>query len=102
MDSLAEIVKREIGWYAAGDTDLKMYVLFNEADQVYAVNRVIPSRRWPTDVVMLARIVGDYVIIEDDRTDKPFEDRLTAAGIPRAKIVLAYAGEILPDTQPQP
>lgn len=48
---------------------------------------------------MLARIVGDTVIIEEDRTDKPLEERLIAAGVPREKIICAYAGDPYPDIQ---
>ncbi|GIK67262.1 MAG: hypothetical protein BroJett018_50560 [Chloroflexota bacterium] len=45
----------------------------------------------------MARIKGDYIIIEDDRTDKPLVKRLVAAGIPRERIILAYANEPLPN-----
>ncbi len=48
-------------------------------------------------MVVLARVVGDYVIVEEDLTDRPLVDRLVAAGIPREKIILAYAGEPLSD-----
>jgi hypothetical protein len=42
--------------------------------------------------------VGDYVVIEEDSTDKPLVDALMVNGdVPREKIVLAYRGEVLPD-----
>lgn len=100
MASLTEIVKQEIAWYAAGGLDAKSYLLANEVEQVYAVNvvsRTTPKPQWPADVVVIARIAGELVIIEEDRTDKPLVDRLVAASIPRDKIILAYAGEPLPD-----
>lgn len=98
MDKLADIVKNEMAWYTGKQPDLQLHLLTNELDRVYAVNRVIPSRRWPTEVVIMAHVIGDYIIIDDDRTDKPLVDRLVAAGVPREKIVLAYGGEALPDT----
>lgn len=100
MSTLAEIVKQEIKWYAAGGFDSDAFVLTNDDQQIYAVNSVVetPEVEYPTDVIMMARVVGDYVVILDDRTDKPFEKRLMAAGIPREKIILAYAGEKLPDS----
>lgn len=101
MATLTEIVKRELAWYASSGFNSKSYLLVNDAEQVYAVNVIIRNskRQFPTNVVMVVRVIGDYVIVEDDRTDKPFEDRLMAAGIPREKIILAYAGEPLPDLQ---
>lgn len=47
-----------------------------------------------TDVSILARIVGQRVIIERDVTNKPLVDALMQAGVPREQIVLAYAGEM--------
>lgn len=101
MATLIETVKQELAWYASSGFNSKSYLLINDADQVYAVNVVIrkSSRPFPTNVVMMVRVVGDTVIVEDDRTDRPFEDRLMAAGVPREKIILAYAGEPVPDLQ---
>lgn len=47
---------------------------------------------------LFVRIVADTIIIEVDQNSKPLVDALIQAGIPREKIVLAYAGEIIPDT----
>jgi hypothetical protein len=45
----------------------------------------------------MARVVGDSIVIEVDTTDKPLVDALTGnQNIPREKIILAYAGEIVP------
>lgn len=55
------------------------------------------AKRRPSHVVVMARIEGDYVIIEADRTDKPLVERLIDAGIPREKIIEYYAGEPLPE-----
>lgn len=100
METLADILKREMAWYTSGGFDLEAYLLSNDAQQVYSVNIVstaYPKPQWPADVVVMARIKGDYIIIEDDRTDKPLVKRLVAAGIPRERIILAYANEPLPN-----
>jgi hypothetical protein len=36
-------------------------------------------------------------VIDDDRHSNPFYEALMQAGIPRDQIVLAYAGEPVPD-----
>jgi hypothetical protein len=101
MASLDEIVKKELAWYASSGFNSKSYLLMNDPEHIYGVTVIVrqAKRQFPTDVVMLVRVVGDYVVVEDDRTDKPFEDRLMAAGIPREKIILAYAGEPIPELQ---
>jgi hypothetical protein len=47
-------------------------------------------------VVVLARIVDDFVIIDEDTTDRPLWQELVQAGIPRERIICLYAGEELP------
>ena len=49
------------------------------------------------DASLIARIVDDCIIIEHDQNDKPLVDALVQAGIPRAQIILAYAGEPIPE-----
>ena len=41
----------------------------------------------------MTRIEGDHIIIEADTTDRPLDDALVAAGVPRSQIVLAYRDE---------
>jgi hypothetical protein len=43
--------------------------------------------------VVMLRIANGLVIIDMDQTNKPLVDALTQAGVPREKIILAYAGE---------
>ncbi|MCC7450458.1 MAG: XisI protein [Anaerolineae bacterium] len=94
MDQLKEIVKSEVAWYASGGFNVKTYFFPKEDEQVYAVVAVDwPVRHYPASVVVLARIEGDMVIIEEDTTDRPLVDSLVHAGIPREKIIRAYAGE---------
>jgi hypothetical protein len=42
-----------------------------------------PERKRPAGVVVMARVVGDWVIIEEDRIDRPLVNSLLQAGIPR-------------------
>lgn len=96
MDQLDEIVKKTVFWYAAGGTNLQTFPLANEERHTYAVTIIdTPVRRRPAGVVVMARVAGDKVIIEEDVTDRPLVDALVANGVPREKIVLAYAGETL-------
>ena len=92
MDSLVSLVKEVVFSYASGGLNLKTFALSNEEQGVYGVNVIDwPKRHRSAGVVVLARVEGDHVIIEEDLTDRPLVDALVAAGIPREQIVLKYA-----------
>jgi hypothetical protein len=94
MASLNEIVKEVVFSYASGGLNLRTYPLSNEEQQTYAVNVIDwPERHRPAAVVVLARVEGDQVIIEEDLTDRPLVEALISAGVPRDRIVLKYAEE---------
>ncbi|MDQ7028108.1 MAG: element excision factor XisI family protein [Anaerolineae bacterium] len=46
---------------------------------------------------LIVRVVGDKIVIDDDRNSDPFYEALMQAGIAREQIILAYAGEPVPD-----
>jgi len=92
MASLASTVKEVVFSYASGGLNLRTFALSNEEQGVYGVNVIDwPERHRAAGVVVLARVEGEQVIIEEDLTDRPLVDALVAAGIPRERIVLKYA-----------
>lgn len=50
-------------------------------------------------IMMMAHIEGDYIVIDADNTDRPLYEGLMQAGIPREKIIFAYAGERVPTSE---
>lgn len=97
--SIREVVKREVEDYARGGWfQAEGYAVSDDVRQIYTVI-VVPDlpRPFPARVVVMARIVGDYVVIDEDTTDRPLFDELERAGIPRERIVLLYAGQTLPE-----
>jgi hypothetical protein len=100
LDALSQIVRREVQLYLANSDTSKFYSFLDDAQKLYAVVSVphLP-RPWPSRVVVMAQVVGDKVIIIEDNTDKPLVDALMVnGGVPREKIILAYAGEAVPTT----
>ncbi len=94
MDSLAKTVKEHVLWYAGGGFNLKTFPMVNEEQQAYSVIVTdVPTHKRPVSIAVMARVMGDTVIIEEDTTDKPLVERLVQSGIPREKIILAYKGE---------
>src|SRR5215213_3469225 len=98
--TLVEITKREVRLYAATSDDAVFYPILDDSNQTYAVVVLEhdPSLR-PAWVLVMARVDGGRIIIEEDATlEKHLVDALVLnGGIPRDKIVLAYK-EILTTT----
>jgi hypothetical protein len=98
--NLTQIVREEVEKYAGSGrgANIILFPLLDDEHKIYGVNAVdYPTRRETAGVVVLARIVGEQVVIEEDMTDKPLIDALLQRGVPRSQIVLAYDGEPLPD-----
>jgi len=98
---LADITRREVQKYVGRTPDASMYSLLDDKQQRYGVIIVPESAsERPAYVAVMARIVGDYVVIDEDGTvDKPlYQALMVNGGIPRNRLILAYKGEQLPDT----
>lgn len=99
MDTLTQILKEEVSAYAGNGrgANILLFPILDDVHRIYAVNAVdYPTREDVALVIVLARVVGDSIVIEEDTTDKKLVDALLKRGIPRQKIILAYAGESFP------
>ena len=99
IDHLTDIVQREVMAYHGPAFKAKTYYFEDFANQAFTVI-IVPDYQYPrkskTTVTVMAHIVGNSVVIDEDITDRPLYEELIAAGIPREQIILAYAGETLP------
>lgn len=96
MDALQTTLRNAVFSYATGGINLRLFRLEFPAEKTYAINVIdTPKRFSPAGVVVLARIEGDTVVIEEDLTDRPLVDKLVEMGVPREKIILAYVGEAI-------
>lgn len=92
---LCRATRQEVERYVGFSPQANLYPLLDDTHQTYAVV-IVPHwpRQLPTEIVVMARVIGDQIVIEEETTDKPLVDALMVnAGIPRQQIVLAYAGE---------
>ena len=92
------ITRREVERYVGHSDESNLYFLADDQQGVYTVIDVPPApHQYPTEIVVMARVMGDTVVIDEDTTDKPLVEALMVnAHIPREKIVLAYQGEAIP------
>jgi hypothetical protein len=100
-EQLVEITRREVERYAAYSFTSESYTLLDEGQKRYAVVDVpnLP-RPYSSQIVVMAQVMGEKVIIIEDITDKPLYEALMVNGkVPRQQIVLVYAGETVEETQ---
>jgi len=99
IPTLADIAKREEQLYTATSDDAIFRPIMDDLNQTYAVVVLErdPALR-PAWVLVMARVEGDCIIIEEDATlEKHLVDALVMnGGIPREKIILAYQETALP------
>lgn len=98
MDTLKQIVRKVVSGYAGRALNGYSYLTQSEDGSVLTVVDVANAPKHSSGVSLVVRIVADKVIIERDRNDKPLVDALIQAGIAREQIVLAYAGEAVPQS----
>src|SRR5258708_7243741 len=98
MDSLRQTVKQVVTGYAGKVLNGYSYFTHNDDESVFTVVVVARSNgKHVSGVSLVVRVVSDLVIVERDQNDKIVKDALLQAGIPRSQIILAYAGEPVPE-----
>jgi hypothetical protein len=96
MAGLADLTRAEVEKYASNGlgANVKLFFMADDVRQSYAVLAIdYPKRKQEAMIVVMARVVGDTVVIDEDNTDKPLIDALLQQGVPRGQIVRLYAGE---------
>lgn len=89
--TLAEILRQEVASYATQSYqgDERLYFTENPTQLVYCVVAPYHQAFGKADLVIMARIVNDQIIIDMDKTSKPLYEALRSAGIPDEQIVVA-------------
>ncbi|MFN8421013.1 MAG: element excision factor XisI family protein [Anaerolineae bacterium] len=91
---LEAILRHEVSEYVWDEADSKAYFMQDAAHRVYSVLLVPHENTQDSVTIIVARLTNDdRIVIDTDLTDKPLYDALIQAGVPRERIVRAYAGE---------
>lgn len=98
MATLNQTLLETLKYYAGPAINGHIYLTISPDETTYTLTGIgtLQGQRF-FNTVILVRIDHEHIIIERDQTDKPVVDALVQAGIPRQQIVLAYAGERLPE-----
>lgn len=102
METLVKTVKETLDWYVSDGFGSRTYSIYNEEHHLYAVVAVdYPIHKRDPMIVVMARIAGDTVIVEEDRTDRSLVNKLIENGVPPEKVIRPGIGDPLPDANPE-
>lgn len=99
MDRLTQILIETMRGYATEALGGgREYLVCDTESQVYATVYIGQLRdQHEADAGLIAHIENGFIVIDLDMNDKMLVDALIQNGIPRSQIILAYAGERIPD-----
>ena len=98
MDNLKDTLITVIDGYAGEGLNGTSYVTHSDDGSVIAVVDVaVFAGKRVSNTTLIVRLMTDHIIIEKDANSDPLYEALMQAGIPRQQIVLAYAGEPVPE-----
>lgn len=94
---MKQILLDEMAKYTGKGLNDFAYLTSNETEQIYTIVDIatIGDKRI-VSTVLVARIVGQQIVIEVDRHDKQLVDALLARNISEEQIILAYRGDSVP------
>jgi hypothetical protein len=99
MDNLITILRQEIVKYAGEAINGYSYLAEDSEHCLFTTVSIAEIKgRHVAFADLIVRVIGDKIVIDDDRNSDPLYEALMEAGIPREQIILAYAGEPVPDT----
>lgn len=95
--AMKQILLEEMQKYTGKGLNDYAYLTSNESDQIYTVVDIATIRdKRVVSTVLVARIVGQQIVIEVDHHDKQLVDALLARDVPEGQIILAYRGDAIP------
>src|SRR5260221_12345343 len=97
MDPLRQILIAELEKYAGKAFNGHSYLTANNDKSHFVITSVgyVRGQRI-VNTAIIAEIVNNKIVIDRDIYDKQLVDALLQAGVPRSQIILAYAGEPVP------
>lgn len=95
--TLKQILLEELDKYTGQGLNDFAYLTSNDTEGIYTIIDIATIRdKRIVSTVLIARLVGNKVVIELDHHDKTLAEALTARDIPESQIILAYRGDAIP------
>ncbi|SRR5258708_36164541 len=96
MDTLKDVLHSVMRAYARNGLNSKSYLTHNDDNTILSIVTITHDKN-TSFMSLLVRLLGETIVIERDQNDKPLVDALLQSGVPRSQIILAYAGEPVPE-----
>lgn len=99
MGTLREDVRKAVERYAVKGINSDAYLTVSPDGDLLTVIDFAHDNKGRRFVAtsLVVRYTDEFVIIQHDDNNKPLVDALVQGGVPRAQIILAYAGETIPE-----
>ena len=98
MDNIKGALIKALEGYTGKAFNGYSYLTSSGDQQHFVVTSVgIVQGQRIVNIGLIVQFVHDTIIIDRDINSKPLVDALVQLGIPREKIILAYAGEPVPE-----
>jgi len=98
MDTMKDTLIKTMQGYAGRSLVGYSYFTSNEDSSFFTVTTVADNgEHRVVNHSLTVRLPGNIIIIEEDINNKPLVDALVQNGVPREQIILAYAGEAIPE-----
>lgn len=95
--TLKQILIEEMQKYAGDGLNASSYLTANEAENLYTIVDIASVRgQRIIGTVLVAHLRDDKIVIELDHNSEPLVDALTARGVPKGQLTLAYLDMALP------
>ncbi|MHB8629402.1 MAG: element excision factor XisI family protein [Aggregatilineales bacterium] len=99
MATLPEVVRTVVKDYAVKGANFESFLTISPDGQVFTVVDVAKNDQGHrfTATSLFVHLLNGRVVVEHDDNDKPLVDALIQSGVSSENIILAYAGEPVPE-----
>lgn len=99
MNRLKAILEDTLSEYAGDALNGHLYLTKSNNDALFSIMSIAKiDNETVIETGIVTHIIAETIIIEKDVSNKPLVDALVQNGIDRQQIVLACAGEAVPNT----
>src|SRR5215813_12868301 len=93
-----QVIREVIGEYASAPVNGYAYLTESDDGKLLSVIDVYQLRgQRYANAGLIVHIAEEHIVVERDMNNKPLVDALLQAGFSRNQIILAYAGEHVPE-----
>lgn len=99
--TVKDILLHELHEYSRDPINGRSYLTLSPNGTMYAIIGIAKfQNKHLADADLIVECLDEWIVIHYDGHSIPLYESLVDAGIPRERIILAYAGETIPESKP--